>query len=326
MFWLFAVLFAGQFETTFHDGLIALNQNNLALAESRLEAAAQLEPQNAGVWLALAQTYWKLHRVPEAEAAAGKAETRAVDNAVVLHALAIFRSETGDYAGAAKLLQAAIVRKPFEESYYFELAQLFLKQENFAAALGTLDAGRKKFDKSAQLELATGVAYYGLRRFPEAIDAFLRTNKLDAEIEQPYVFLGRMLDQAEEKLPRITEVFASFAKRAPENYLSSFLYGKSLALANDSVGAEALLRKSIAVNDGYWESHFELGVLLGEQRKFEEAVREMQRGAELNPSDPVPHYHLARLYDRMGKAAEARAERELHARLAGAAGRMSGIK
>ena len=203
---------------------------------------------------------------------------------------------------------------------------MYLKQENFAAALETLDAGRKKFDKSAQLELATGVAYYGLRRFPEAIDAFLRTNKLDAEIEQPYVFLGRMLDQAEEKLPRITEVFAGFAKRAPENYLSSFLYGKSLALANDSVAAEALLRKSIAVNDGYWESHFELGVLLGEQRKFEEAVREMRRGAELNPSDPVPHYHLARLYDRMGKAAEASAERELHARLAGAGGRMSGIK
>ena len=326
MFWLFAVLFAGQFETTFHDGLIALNENNLALAESRLEAAAQLEPQNAGVWLALAQTYWKLHKAPQAQSAAGKAESLAGDNVVVLHALAIFRSETEDYAGAAKLLQTAIIRKPFEEGYYFELAQLYLKQEKFAAALETLDAGRKKFDKSAQLELATGVAYYGLRRFPEAIDAFLRTNKLDAEIEQPYVFLGRMLDQAEDRLPRITEVFSGFAKRAPENYLSSFVYGKSLALSNDPVAAEAMLRKSIAVNDGYWESHFELGVLLGEERKFEEAAREMRRGAELNASDPVPHYHLARLYDRMGKAEEASAEREMHARLASAAGRMTGIK
>ena len=68
--------------------------------------------------------------------------------------------------------------------------------------------GRKNFDKSPQLELAAGVAYYGLRRFPEAIEAFLRTIRLDPGIEQPYVFLGRMLDQAEDKLPQITEVFA----------------------------------------------------------------------------------------------------------------------
>jgi Flp pilus assembly protein TadD len=134
-----------------------------------------------------------------------------------------------------------------------------------------------------------------------------------------------MLDQAEERLPPVTQAFAAFAKRSPENYLSSFLYGKSLALANDSGAAEALLRKSIAQNDAYWESHFELGVLLSQQRKFEEATRELRRGAELNPSDPVPHYHLARLYDRMGKAAEASAERDLHARLS-AGGRMSGIK
>ena len=62
MVWLFLVLFAGQFESTFHAGLTALNNNNLALAESRLEAASQLEPRNARVWLALAQTYWKLRK------------------------------------------------------------------------------------------------------------------------------------------------------------------------------------------------------------------------------------------------------------------------
>ncbi len=326
MFWLLAVLFAGQFESTFHDGLIALTQNNLSLAESRLEAAAELSPHHAGVWLALAQTYLKLHKGPQAQSAARNAETWAADDAVLLHALSIFHLETADYTGAARLLQAAIRRNPFEESYYFELAQLDLKQEKFADALETLDAGLKKFDKSAQLELAEGVAYYGLRRFPEAIDAFLRTIELDGSVEQPYVFLGRMIDQAEEKLPRFTEVFAAFVKRAPENYLSSYLYGKSLAMANQPGRAEGLLRKSIAQNDGYWESHFELGVLLGQERKFEEAAREIRRGAELNPSDPVPHYHLARLYDRMGKTAEAGVERDLHARLSAAGGRMGGIR
>jgi Flp pilus assembly protein TadD len=157
------------------------------------------------------------------------------------------------------------------------------------------------------------------------MDAFLRTIQLDATVEQPYVFLGRMIDQAEERLPRITQAFAAFAKRAPENYLANFLYGKALAMGNDA-GAEALMRKSITENDAYWESHFELGVLLSEQRKYEEAAREIRRSADLNPSEAAPHYHLSRLYDRLGKTAEAAAERDVHARLTTSGRAMAGIK
>jgi len=325
MVWLFLVLFAGQFESNFRDGLTALNENNLTLAESQLEAALQLQPENARVWLALAQTYWKLHKEPLAQTAAHNAQIWGSEDPVVLHALSIFYSETADYSNAAKTLQAAIGRNPGEESYYFELAQLHLRRESFAAALEALDAGRKRFPASAQLALASGVAYYGLRRFPEAIGAFLHTIELDPTVEQPCVFLGRMLDQAEDRLPAITQVFAAFAKRAPENYLSSFLYGKALALAGGDAAAAPLFRESIALNASYWESHFELGVLLGRQGNLEEAAREIRSAVEHNPGDPAPHYRLARLYDRLGKADEAGAERALHAKLA-AGQQPAGIK
>ena len=294
---LYVALFAGQFDATFREGLIALNSNNLVAAESKLEACTQLEPHNSRVWLALAQTYWKQHKALDAEKAAQSAETWAAGDAVTSNLLATF----------------------YTEDYYFQAAQSHLERQDFAGALETLAAGRKKFVASVQLELAAGVAYYGLRRFPEAIDAFLRTVELDRSIEQPYVFLGRMLDQAEARLPAITRVFAAFADRAPENYRSSFLYGKALALGDNPARAEALLRKSIAQNEGYWESHFELGLLLDRQRQYEPAAGEIHRAAELNPRDPVPHYHLARLYDRLGKSREAAAEREVHARLSAAA-------
>ncbi len=325
MVWLYILLFAGQFETSFHDGLIALNHNNLALAETRLEAAVQLEPHNPQVWLALAQTYWRLREPARARTAARNAEQFA-DTAVVLHALSVFYSETADSGKAANLLEAAIRRNPYDESCYFELAQFHLKQQDFAAALEALNAGRRIFDKSPQLELAAGVAYYGLRRFPEAIDAFLRTVQLDASIEQPYVFLGRMLDQSEGRLPRITQVFAAFARREPDNYLSSYLYGTALAASGDLDSAETLLRKSIALNATYWKSHFDLGVLLGERRKFDEAADEIRAAIQLNPEDASAHYHLAQLYDRLGRPEKARAERELHSKLSAAAPGMAGIK
>jgi tetratricopeptide (TPR) repeat protein len=380
MLWLVLLLFAGQFEGAFRAGLVALNNNDLVLAESQLESASKLQPRNARVWLALAQTYWKLHKLPAAQTAAQKAEALATEPSV-LEGLALYYSEAANYAKAAELearyaetkpdampnaadlylragkakpaieltrkalqandraelhdllgkayaadgdlaraipeFQAAIQKNRFDEGFYFDLAQAQLQQQNFAAALETLDTGRKYFDKSAQLELAAGVAYYGLRRFPEAIDAFLRTIRLDPTVERPYVFLGRMLDQAEDKLPKITEAFAAFSKSTPGNYLSSFLYGKVLAL-EDPARAEHLLRESIARSSQFWESHFELGALLEQRDATEEAAQEIRRSIELNPQDPAAHYRLARLYDRLGKTAEARTERELHAKLSAA--------
>ncbi len=312
MLWLWLFLFAGQFDTTFRTGLIALNRNDLATAESQLEAASRLEPRDARVWLALAQTYWKLNRSEASRAAAGKAEALANDPAI-LRALAVYYSGSGDRSKAAAALESVIRRDPYREADYFDLAQVYFQQQDFAAALNVLDAGRKNFDKSAQLELAAGVACYGLRRFPEAIEAFLRTIRLDPDVEQPYVFLGRMLDQAEGQLPRIAGVFAVYAQR--DTWLGNYLYGKALRIAGDSAKAEPLLRKAVAQNDRSWEAHFELGVLLDGQGKYEDAAREIRRGIELHPDDPVAHYRLARLYDRLGKPAEARAERELHARL-----------
>jgi tetratricopeptide (TPR) repeat protein len=277
---------AADFPSTFRKALLALNENRLDAAQSLLESAARMQPRNPRVWLALAQTYWKLHK--PAQPALHNAETYGASDTVVLSAL---------------------------PTLYFEIAQEDLNRQDFAAALTTLDAAIKRFPDNVQLQLATGVAYYGLRRFSEAIDAFLRTISLDPSVEQPYVFLGRMLDQAEDRLPRFLSVFAAFEKNVPESYLAPFLTGKALALGNQPADAEAKLRRSIALNDAFWESHFELGALLSSQRKWEAAAAEMRRAGELNPKDAATHYHLARLYDRLGKPAEAQAERDLHARI-----------
>ena len=56
-------------------------------------------------------------------------------------------------------------------------------------------------------------------------------------------------------------------------------------------------------------------MLLAKQRKFPDAAMELERSASLNPKDPLPHYHLARVYDRLGDAVKAGRERELHAQL-----------
>lgn len=315
--------FAADFDTAFKAGLAALNQNDLAGAQTQLESAAKLAPARGDALLALAQVYFRQGKLDLALQSAKRSEKVSAGNSKMRAGLAIFHQQVAQaYAASGKLPESAaefqqVLRlRPETEASYFQLAEQQLRLERFAPALETLHVGLKRFPNSAQLELGRGVALYGLRRFPQAIDSFLRVTKLAPEVEQPYRFLGRMIDVAEGKLPEVTSVFAQFAKNQPSNSMSQFLYAKALSMsAGDAAEVEALLRKSIALDDKVWESHFELGLALERRQAFPEAAAELERAAQLRPDEPAPHYRLARVYDRLGRASDAAAEREIHSRL-----------
>jgi len=222
----------------------------------------------------------------------------------------------GELEKAAAEYEHAILLSPYEETYYFEAAHVYLLRQQFDSAVKVLERGCKLFDKSAQLELALGVAYYGERRFAEAARAFLRTIDLAPEVQQPYVFLSKMLDQITHRLPEILPRFEKWASANPNDALAQFVYAKGLLAGGDEQEkAEKLLRASIRLKGDQWESHYELGTLLEKQRKFPESAAELERSIAINPNQADVHYHLSRVYDRLGQADKAAGEREIHKRL-----------
>jgi tetratricopeptide (TPR) repeat protein len=220
---------------------------------------------------------------------------------------------------AERQLRSAAEREPLSEPFAFDFGQMQLRRGNFAAATATFEKACRRFPKSAQMQLAFGVAAYGQRRFADAIDAFLRVTAIDPSIEQPYVFMARILPQAGDRLPQVVAAFAAWEKAEPGNYLAVCLHAKALgAAAGDASEIEAALRRSIQLNDGYWESHFELGVLLAKSREWKQAAAELSRSIELNPGVAAAHFQLARAYDKLGDSARAQAERDEHQRLTAA--------
>jgi tetratricopeptide (TPR) repeat protein len=379
-------LAAQSFEESFRRGLVALSGNDLAQARNSLEEASRLKPENAMVWVALAQTYLRGKEPARATEAAERAIRLGPIDSPVQHALAMFYLETGDLAHAAgaerhyassktadqaaaaraaelslrageaeeavqwaktalqrndtapvhhllgqayaaanrpddaeRELRAAVERDPLTETYAYDLGQLQLHRGDFPAAMATLRKACKSFPNSAQLQLAYGVAAYGQRKFSEAIDAFLRVTAIDPSVEQPYVFLARVLGQAGDRLPRVVAAFAAWEEAEPDNYLAACLYAKALGAASgDSTEIEAELRRSIQLNDGYWESRFELGVLLGKKKAWNESAAELSHSIELNPNFAAAHFQLARAYEKLGDSEKARLERAEHQRLTAA--------
>jgi Flp pilus assembly protein TadD len=311
------------FEDSFRAGLLALQRNDLNAAESSLEAAAKLAPGNGRVWVALAQTYSKLREQNKADAAESKAAKLASSDPVALHTLAIYYSESGQTLKAARteakyaaLVERDAAAREHAASLYFDAAQPLLRKQKFGEAAAILDEGRSLVEGNAQLELAAGVAYYGLRRFDDAAGACLRTIAISPATEQPYVFLGRFLDQIPARLPEVTKRFIEYENANPSSYLGYLLHAKALdAQSIEPETARGLLAKALAMNDRDASAHFELGTLLERTKRFADAAGEFERAAELDASDPATHYRLARVYDRLGRHEAARKERERHAEL-----------
>jgi tetratricopeptide (TPR) repeat protein len=307
----------------FRDGLLALERGDLAAAQSSLEEAKKAAPRDGRVLLALAQVYLRQNKSAEAATAAQRAAELGPDEPAVLRGLAIYYSETHESLKAARAQAKYAAKVPADKAgreraaeLYFEAANPLLQAQKFEAAAGVLEEAAAQAPESAQIQLALGVSDYGLRRFTAAADAFLRTIDLDPTVEQPYQFLGRILDQIPNRLKEATERFAAYEAAHPDRALGYLLHAKGLdAQSAKPETALRLLERSIAIDRTDPAAHFELGTVFDRLERYSEAAAAFARAADLAPSDAAVHYRLARDYDRIGKHEAAQAEREKHARL-----------
>lgn len=220
---------------------------------------------------------------------------------------------SGQLTEGTQHLRAAAGLSPEDPKIAFDYAQALLRREEFGAAADALGSALQAHPSDPQLVLAMGVARYGQRRFEECVVLFLKVIKLNPLVEQPYTFLGRIIDQSGSHLSEITDAYRARLTRQPRNANASLLLAKALlANAGNDGEAEALLRRSISIDSRQWESHYELGTLLAKKRDYQSALAELLLSINLDPKQPAPHYQLARVYDRLGQPEKAKAEREVH--------------
>jgi tetratricopeptide (TPR) repeat protein len=80
---------------------------------------------------------------------------------------------------------------------------------------------------------------------------------------------------------------------------------------------EALLRQAVTLDRRLAKGFLELGVLLSDQRRYTEAIRELRQAIRVEPDLAQAHYRLARAYQRTGQKALAEKELETFERLSG---------
>jgi len=289
----------------------ALEGNELAKAQARLEQSSRREPDNARTWVQLAQVYFKRKKTEQALAAAGKAEALGADDPGVLHELANLYIELQPDLKKAAALEARYAGKtPDDRTAWRRAAALYLDAGLPEEAIA---AGRQGLagDASPELRTILGQAYTAVEDWDNAaaqLRAALRPGHYDEEahfrLAQMYM-LRRDYRDAVEALENARRMFG----KSPQVELALGVCYYGLQRYGDAVDE---FLKAIALAPDAPQAYILLGKILEHAGgRLAEATQRFVEFNDGNPNDALGYVLRAKALLAQPGAAEAEAEQAL---------------
>jgi tetratricopeptide (TPR) repeat protein len=159
---------------------------------------------------------------------------------------------------------------------------------------------------------ALGAAGYADGQYAEAARQMCRAADLFPSNIEPYLFLGRIEQTANETFPCSEEKLRAFAKEQRGNAKANFYYGlflfkKARQSQRDADFQQAadFFQRAAAIDSAFGEVYLQLGMMYNARGKNESALREFEKAVQTAPALTVAHYQLSLAYRRAGQTARA---------------------
>jgi tetratricopeptide (TPR) repeat protein len=246
------------------------------------------------------------------------------DNARLHNLLGEVDDRRADYVTAAREYHRAAEIDP-SESNIFDLATFLLQHQKY---VGFLDDSIKffrygvaQFPQSSRMMVGLGVALYAANEYDEAVRVLCAAVDMDPQDRRPIQFLGRASRVSPALAEEVNRRLKDFAERYPDNAATNYFYALSLWKRNGGDGGSDLdaighlLHKAEALSPGWYEPHYQLGVLYESEKFYPDAIHEMIRAVKIDPDFFPAHFRLAVLYNKTGQRAEAVTEASIVRRL-----------
>jgi len=219
-----------------------------------------------------------------------------------------------------KAFEKAINMDPANQTYFIDLGDGLAEKKNYATAIEVAKEAAKRFPSSSGVYSMKGSVELKMYLLTEALKSYSKAVELDPN--NPRAVLGLALtfwnmgrsDEA-------AKVFEEGVRKFPRDGFVLLKYALFLLNAPGERDAEQvtriknLLKKSEELDASMAETHFQLGNLAMQENKYDEALKELQIAARLEPDLSKAHLALARVYRRAGRTEEAEKETALHRKL-----------
>lgn len=164
--------------------------------------------------------------------------------------------------------------------------------------------------ESAEADMLAGEALDEMGDNAGALQQFRAAERANPKEPDVHFGIGYLLWTQKQYQEAANEFRAELANDPNHGQARAYL-GDTLLQLNDSAGALKELEEALPKAPGMALVHLDLGILYAQADRNDDAVEQLRKAAELDPKDPNPHWRLAKLYQSMGKKAEAQAEFKL---------------
>lgn len=159
----------------------------------------------------------------------------------------------------------------------------------------------------AALHLLQGQAFLRDQDFEQALEELQAAEKLNAELPRLYFALGL----AHHQLKHHQEARAAFeieARRSPNDAPTLYFLAASLEALGDLAAAHQHVTASLKLDPQATASNALLGKILFQQGKALLALKYVEAAVKANPTEHEQRYLLARIYQQLGRKADAARE------------------
>lgn len=207
---------------------------------------------------------------------------------------------------------------PLPPTLEFSLAMAYIRIGHPEWARKQIQALAGKNGKNALYPYWLGRLDYDADHYDDAILQFQKAIQLAPDMAQAYNNLGLCYYRQRRNDLAIVNYQDAIDLNRKSGHRDAWPY-LNLAVAEHSLNqrseAESHLREAIRLDPNLAIAHFQLGNILDEDGRTDDAISQFQAAARLDPSYAVPHYALARIYRRLGNTAASKREVKTYLRI-----------
>jgi Flp pilus assembly protein TadD len=302
-----------------HLGEVLISNGEFSESIDELKRAAELDPHRSDLHFNLALAQFRAGRLDDALESAEKCKALG-DGAELEDLLGDIQEARGDNLSAVRSYQAAVTLVPNEEKYRLSLAVELIRHKSFEAAKVVLKQAEELQPKSWRIELALGMVEYFAGSDEEASRILVHAAELAPEPEVALKYLGDIqMDQASAPDPAAVAQLCGYSDRHPKKGNMQFYCGALLFrgdyVSGDKRHAHEILGRlhaaaSLLPRDA--SPHCQLGRAYRWVEQRQEALRESESCARLDPNSAEAHYRLAQIYQHAGQPERSQQEMKLY--------------
>jgi tetratricopeptide (TPR) repeat protein len=163
-----------------------------------------------------------------------------------------------------------------------------------------------RYPESAWTHYLMGNAYEDQQQLDKAINEYKQAIEKDPAIPNANFAIGYIYWRQQDT-EHAREWLTKEANKGC-HALANLYLGEIACAERDLQTAEKLYRRSLECDPSSADVHLRLGITLGDEKRYAEAITQLKEAIRLQPDASSAHYHLAEIYTRTARPLQAKAE------------------